>query len=74
MNEELLLKIEQLNNAIETLNRDMYRKQRELDESHLRVKEIKIDFETQIRELDKKQKQTCIDMWKKEALMAKITT
>jgi len=66
--------MESLNNRNETLGNEVNIRNREIDENNLRMKETRLQFETHMKELEKKAKTACIDLWKKEALLARITS
>ena len=47
-------------------------KQREQDTTILQMKEVKLKFETELNQMQAASKQTCVDLWKKDAIMTRI--
>ncbi|CAI2362421.1 unnamed protein product [Moneuplotes crassus] len=73
-NEDLIAKTEGLLAAKETLAGEITSMQRAHNDSVMRIKELNLKYETHIADLEKKLSTVNMDIYKKEALIAKITT
>ena len=73
-NEELIRKNESLLTEKEMLSKELLDLERSQNESSFRVKELNLKYQNQITDLEKKIQEFNITLYKKEALIAKITT
>lgn len=73
-NEELIRKNESLISEKEILSKELLDLERSQNESSFRVKELNLKYQGQINDLEKKMQEFNITLYKKEALIAKITS
>jgi len=73
-NEELVAKTESLLAEKEFLQKELTQMERGHNESVMKIKEINLKYEGHISELENKLKESQIDLYKKEAIIAKVTT
>lgn len=73
-NEELLGKTEALLMAKDSLSKELNLADRNQNENALRIKELNLKYQTQLNDLEKQLKTSHYELYKKEALIAKITT
>ena len=52
--------------------KELNSKEREQNLTILKMKEIKLQFETELAQMNKSTKATCVDLWKKDALLARV--
>jgi hypothetical protein len=73
-NEDLITKTEALLSTKEMLFRELNQKDRAHNETVIKIKEVHLKFEHLILDLEKKLKVANMEVYKKEAINAKITT
>jgi uncharacterized protein YoxC len=73
-NEDLITKTESLLSTKEMLFRELNQKDRTHNETVIKIKEVHLKFEHLIIDLEKKLKVANMEVYKKEAINAKITT
>ena len=73
-NEDLVAKTEALLMTKDSLNKEINALERIQNDNAFRVKELSLKYQNQIEDLERKLKEANLTLYKKEALIAKITT
>lgn len=73
-NEDLISKTEALMSSKDLLTKELNQAERAHNESAMRIKELNLKYQSYINDLEKKLKDANFDIYKKEALIAKITS